>query len=93
MREKNNRNQSKKEIKMSKEIKPCPFCGSTTAVGIIKSKDYYEEALQYCCNSGDFDAPEPGYFINCDATKKGCGAVSGWKETKEEVINLWNTRV
>jgi len=78
---------------MSQELKPCPFCRSTTALNIMTAKDYYEGILQYCCNSGDFTPPGDGYFINCNFIEGGCGAVSGWEENEAKVIVKWNTRV
>ena len=32
------------------------------------------------------------YYAQCDQTNGGCGAICGWKATKEDAITAWNTR-
>lgn len=33
-----------------------------------------------------------GHFVICDYTRGGCGASTGWKRTKKEIVATWNTR-
>lgn len=58
-------------------LKPCPFCGAKTSVEIeIDDEDDYAT----------------NYAVNCDYSKGGCGATSGYRQTKAEAIELWNKR-
>jgi hypothetical protein len=62
-------------------IKPCPFCGSTTAPQVTRCWDekrecYMEHQLQVICN-----------FNN-----NGCGASSGVRGSEVEAIAAWNRR-
>ena len=41
----------------------------------------------------DNDEAYPNYSVCCDYLKGGCGSTSGFRETKEEAIELWNKRV
>jgi hypothetical protein len=62
------------------DILHCPFCGSARFPTI----------------TAWVDDPGFGYTICCDAAgwsdTKGCGASSGWGETPEEAIAIWNRR-
>lgn len=68
------------------EIKPCPFCKSQKAPELSSCID-----MEACV---DFEACESdGVFcVCCDFNKGGCGASSGFRFTKEEAIEAWNTR-
>lgn len=71
---------------MCSELKPCPFCKSQKAPELSSCID-----VEACV---DFEACESdGVFcICCDINKGGCGASSGFRFTKEEAIEAWNTR-
>lgn len=60
------------------DIKPCPFCGKSDCVEF---------------NWEESDDSYPQVQVICDATKGGCGSSSGFKDTEEEVLELWNKRV
>ena len=59
------------------EIKPCPFCGKSDCVEF----------------NWEDDEAYPQVQVICDATKDGCGSSSGFRDNKEEALELWNTRV
>ena len=66
-------------------LKPCPFCGKTDALIILKNQSGIDDIVfnqyQICCSC------ETG-----DNAKDGCGSSSGWKMSLEEVIDAWNRR-
>lgn len=70
------------------ELKPCPFCGK-------------HERLRFKPYRADDDGGEPfdwGFTVQCSAggldndPRRGCGAQSGWGETKAEAADMWNRR-
>lgn len=70
---------------MQNELKSCPFCGEKNT-NIIAC---YDDA----CENGYCDGCDKvRYSVVCNAQTGGCGAICGWKATKEEAINAWNTR-
>lgn len=69
---------------MAKKLLPCPFCGSTTAPVRIARKD-----ADWLCAD---ECQGKGHFVICDYTRGGCGASTGWKRTKKEIVATWNTR-
>lgn len=69
-----------------KKLKPCPFCGNKKAVEIIDSADT-EEVDFFCVEKVESD-----YHIICNVSKGGCGASSGYADTKDEAIKAWNRR-
>ena len=68
---------------MSKELKPCPFCGGETVVR-FDIGDYMTEEYR-------------GYYVKCCGRRNAnCPAnwiVKGCFSTKEEAIEAWNRRV
>lgn len=72
---------------MTDKLKPCPFCNSTEHIKIISCCDDSCESAN--CSDCDFIM----YTVCCCVTSGGCGASSGYKETKEEAKEHWNRRV
>ena len=79
-----------------KILKPCPFCGSTTAPILSTIWE-----CEMCANFEEEDCPEcyettnnDGcmHIVVCDMSKKGCGASTGWNLKKEKAIEAWNRR-
>lgn len=70
------------------ELKPCPFCGSTEAVGYTGCKEV--EACDNCLDCGY--TPSLGDCVVCNVKKGGCGASSGFATSKEEAAEKWNRR-
>lgn len=68
------------------ELKPCPFCKNQNAPKLSSCID-----VEACV---DFEACEDdgAFCICCDYNEGGCGASSGFRFTKEEAIEAWNTR-
>lgn len=77
---------------MTDKLKPCPFCGKSVAT--FTDMKELEECFNYDQNiCDDFDYWCKKYpLIVCDATKGGCGASTGYSESKEEAIKKWNRR-
>lgn len=63
------------------ELKPCPFCGNKS-VSVAVDNVAYSLGLEEDTN----------FQIICSVTAFGCGASSGWHETKAEAIEAWNRR-
>lgn len=60
----------------------------------------YQSTLRRCPFCGnknltiiDNDEAYTNYSVCCDYLKGGCGSTSGFRETKEEAIELWNKRI
>lgn len=66
---------------MNEELKPCPFCGSSSAPKIYSAND-----------ADDEDNYPDQYQVVCDFNNGGCGSASGYRGTEEEAVVLWNTR-
>lgn len=62
------------------KLKACPFCGSTKAPRLLTENDLKD--------NGEFD----WYTVCCSATDGGCGAASGYAQSKDEAIKKWNGR-
>ena len=62
--------------------KPCPFCGGKNIVFIDS------EGM-----SVDDDDSAEQYAVCCSFLKGGCGATSGFKQTRFEAMIAWNRRV
>lgn len=62
---------------MSKELKPCPFCGKLGSVRMETS-------------TGSDD--RQWFYVLCAIRKEGCGASSGWYRHDQDAINNWNRR-
>ncbi len=67
------------DLDLLEELKPCPFCGKDVA----KVTDALELKR---------DNDMEGYYVVCSAREGGCGASSGWEDTKEDVTKQWNRR-
>lgn len=70
---------------MSKEVelKRCPFCGSGNINFVVDNAEY---AL------GLIDETDVKFKLICSISACGCGASSGWYDSREEVIKRWNAR-
>lgn len=68
---------------MNSKLKPCPFCGSELAVDAKTDEEM--EVLSDGCSSGY-------YTVCCDFRTCGCGAASGYRKSKQEAIEVWNSR-
>lgn len=64
------------------ELEPCPFCGQTEYIKVIRDS-YVGSGYYAVCCSAERAFNEP---------TKGCGATSGYYPTKEEAMNKWNRR-
>lgn len=64
------------------KLAPCPFCGNT--------KLFVGTEMEILTDENEIGG---GYTVCCDYTQGGCGATSGYRETKEEAISVWNKRV
>jgi len=62
---------------MSRELKPCPFCGSKPTIRIFRGKDGWRDR----------------YAVLCRYDEGGCGAESGLYHYEDEAIEAWNRRV
>ena len=62
---------------MSRELKPCPFCGSEPTIRIFRGKDGWRDR----------------YAVLCRYDEGGCGAESGLYHYEDEAIEAWNRRV
>lgn len=76
---------------MKYELKPCPFCGSTTAQTIMT-----RDEAAWSCDPGDYDGEIP-MVVCCAAKKGGCGASTGFCNDDEEdfgrqAAEAWNKR-
>ena len=67
------------------ELLPCPFCKGQN-INIITC---YDDACENVYCEG---CDKVRYTVVCNAQRDGCGAICGWKATKEEAIKAWNTR-
>lgn len=61
-------------------LRPCPFCGNKD----IRITDTDDERNDL--------AVDVQYFAICSIWRNGCGAASGYKETKEAAAEAWNRR-
>jgi len=71
-------------------LKPCPFCGNTTAVAIVDDSDEVDalDTPQYtvCCCVNEM-SPVPA-----NDWQTGCGATAGWARTQSDAAEKWNRR-
>ena len=58
-------------------LKPCPFCGNTPTIRIIKGENGWRDR----------------YAVLCRYDEGGCGAESGLYHYKAEAIEAWNRRI
>jgi Lar family restriction alleviation protein len=64
------------------ELKPCPFCGNKR-VSVVVDNAAYSLGLTEDAN----------FQITCSVTNFGCGASSGWHDTKDKAIEAWKRRI
>lgn len=62
------------------KLKPCPFCGKAEALRCVRASEVDNEVAQ------------DDIAVICDFNHGGCGSCSGYRPTKKEAIELWNTR-
>ena len=75
---------------MSK-IKKCPHCGSKISPKFISEEENAYMSIQD--DNYDYSREDNnGWYIICRATKDGCGSMSGWGQTKEAALAIWNKR-
>lgn len=63
------------------ELKPCPFCGNKRVSVAVDSAAYSLGVTE-----------DANFQIICSVTDFGCGASSGWHDTKGRAIEAWNRR-
>lgn len=68
---------------MSTELKPCPFCGSRTALFV---GNFYE------INGIHEEDEDENYAVCCGILNGGCGASSGYEDSDKAAIEAWNRR-
>lgn len=61
------------------QLLPCPFCGNTKLF-VGTSDDILD------------DGKTNEFAVCCDFSQGGCGASSGFEDTMEEAIEIWNKR-
>lgn len=67
---------------MTKELRPCPFCGRPDTMCFSNNHEECDD---------DIDVPTM-YIVVCSMHDGGCGAHSGYYETKWEAAAAWNRR-
>lgn len=68
------------------ELRACPFCGRFGPV-------HTEECTMDPCPDAECElCEERCYRVLCDIDREGCGASSGWYETKQDAADGWNDR-
>ena len=71
-----------------KKIKKCPHCGSKSSPEVMEYREYVGMLL----DTYDVLDDDDGCIVICSATNGGCGASSGYGESKDSAIRLWNRR-
>ena len=69
-------------IKDEIKLLPCPFCGNKA----VELRDNVEDHRK--------NEMVPQYVVNCSFVDDdhGCGASSGWGQTRREAVDAWNRR-
>lgn len=67
---------------MSEKLLPCPFCGRSDTMCFSNNHEECDD---------DIDVPTM-YIVVCSMHDGGCGAHSGYYETKWEAAAAWNRR-
>ena len=71
---------------MSKELKPCPFCGGWAVVKATTKRI----GFTIWCECGECHAKTEGY---CPNIEKEDASLANIEECKNKAIELWNRRV
>lgn len=67
-------------LEVERVLKPCPFCGEISPVRVCHASEINDG------NTSDT------YTVICDYRNGGCGSCSGYRESKQETIDIWNNR-
>lgn len=67
------------------KLQPCPFCGHESSAIVTDNVD-----MNFMVDTELF-----GYTVLCSGLPSvgGCGATCGYRDTKEDAIKHWNTRL
>ena len=69
------------------ELKPCPFCGNSTAVSLIDESDMNCTNYVVVCSVVELtNYPQ-------DDWKCGCGATGGYAQSQTKAVEQWNRRM
>ncbi|MBP2635031.1 MAG: Restriction alleviation protein Lar [Firmicutes bacterium] len=66
-------------------LKPCPFCGGNEV-------DFSDCKRLEACENFECCDDEEYVSVVCNFNKGGCGASSGYHDTKEKASAAWNRR-
>ena len=66
------------------ELKECPFCGQKETLECLSYNEIHA--------SEEKEEEDDNYTVCCNHRKGGCGAIGGYRRTKEEAIKVWNKR-
>ena len=66
------------------ELLSCPFCSNNKISVIVNDAEY---------SLGLTDKTDVYFKVICSITSGGCGASSGWYNTRQEAADRWNTRI
>ena len=64
------------------ELKPCPFCGNKN-INVVDAT--------FALGLYDTDC-EVSFNVMCSVSSSGCGASTGWWDSREGAIEAWNRR-
>ncbi|WP_371378843.1 Lar family restriction alleviation protein [Sporomusa aerivorans] len=67
------------------ELKNCPFCGGNE-IDFSDCKRLEDCERFECCDEKEY------VLVVCNFSKGGCGASSGYFDTKEKAVSAWNRR-
>ena len=68
---------------MDNKLRPCPFCGSTTAPSLLRGDEITE------CDENEHS---DSWAMVCDAHNGGCGAAAGYHVNPDSAVHKWNGR-
>jgi hypothetical protein len=69
---------------MNYNFRRCPFCGGDDTIKIIRAEDL--------CSCEEPHNADGGFFVICGKSRGGCGCSSGYGETEEDAVGIWNSR-
>lgn len=64
-------------------IKRCPLCNNKKISVVVDNPEY---------SLGLIDETDVHFKVICSTKSCGCGASSGWHNTKQKAIESWNRR-